>query len=37
MTKKHFTYEEAKRIGESLGIDWSKWKEKLKVVRTLNW
>ena len=25
MTKKHFTHEEAKRIGESLGIDWSKF------------
>jgi hypothetical protein len=23
--KKHFTAEEAKRIGESLGIDWSKF------------
>ena len=25
MTKKHFTHEEAKRIGESLGIDWGKF------------
>jgi hypothetical protein len=25
MAKKHFTAEEAKRIGESLGIDWSKF------------
>lgn len=25
MTKEHFTAEEAKRIGESLGIDWSKF------------
>lgn len=25
MTKKHFTAEEAKQIGEQLGIDWSKW------------
>jgi len=24
-SKKHFTAEEAKRIGESLGIDWSKY------------
>jgi len=24
-SKKHFTAEEAKRIGESLGIDWSKF------------
>ena len=24
-TKKHFTAEEAKRIGESLGIDWSEF------------
>ena len=24
-TKKHFTAEETKRIGESLGIDWSKF------------
>lgn len=24
-TKKHFTTEEAKKIGESLGIDWSKF------------
>jgi len=24
-SKKHFTNEEAKRIGESLGIDWSKF------------
>jgi len=23
--KKHFTTEEAKRIGEALGIDWSKF------------
>ena len=25
MEKKHFTAEEAKRIGESLGIDWSRF------------
>ena len=25
MAKEHFTAEEAKRIGESLGIDWSKF------------
>jgi len=25
MTKKHFTAEEAKEIGEKLGIDWSKF------------
>ena len=24
-SKEHFTAEEAKRIGESLGIDWSKY------------
>ena len=24
-TKKHFTVEEAKRIGEGLGIDWNKF------------
>jgi len=24
-SKKHFTIEEAKRIGETLGIDWSKF------------
>jgi len=24
-SKKHFTAEEAKRIGENLGIDWSKY------------
>ena len=24
-SKKHFTVEEAKRIGESMGIDWSKF------------
>ena len=24
-SKKHFTAEEAKRIGETLGIDWSKY------------
>lgn len=24
-SKKHFTVEEARRIGESLGIDWSKF------------
>jgi len=24
-SKKHFTTEEAKRIGEALGIDWSKF------------
>jgi hypothetical protein len=24
-SKKHFTAEEAKRIGESMGIDWSKF------------
>ena len=24
-SKKHFTIEEAKRIGEALGIDWSKF------------
>ena len=25
MTEKHFTSEEAKKVGESLGIDWSKF------------
>ncbi len=25
MAKKHFTLEEAKRVGETLGIDWSKF------------
>jgi len=25
MKKKHFTYEKAKEIGESLGLDWSKF------------
>ena len=25
MTKKHFTSEDAKSVGESLGIDWSKF------------
>ncbi len=25
MAKEHFTAEEAKKIGEELGIDWSKW------------
>jgi hypothetical protein len=25
ISKKHFTTEEAKRIGEALGIDWSKF------------
>lgn len=25
MTEKHFTKEDAKRIGESLGIDWTKF------------
>ena len=24
-TKKHFTPEQAKEIGEQIGIDWSKW------------
>jgi hypothetical protein len=24
-SEKHFTEEDAKRIGEALGIDWSKW------------
>jgi hypothetical protein len=25
LTEKHFTKEDAKRIGESLGIDWTKF------------
>ena len=25
MAKKHFTAEEARQVGEKLGIDWSKW------------
>ena len=25
MAKKHFTAEEAKQVGDKLGIDWKKW------------
>jgi hypothetical protein len=25
MAKQHFTADEAKQIGEKLGVDWSKW------------